>query len=385
MRVREYRVDDDGEAAYRLRRLAFGGPRTPDPQWLQPQEGWTGLIAEDDGTATGFLRIYRYGQYFGGRSVPMGGIASVAVHPAARGRGVATAMLDASIERMRADGLLVSALYPAAAPLYRSRGWEQTGVFASVDLVTATVPRHRGVPLRVAADADKSAVHGAYSRVASQVDGALDRAGAWFKPAELLDFDLAVVVPGAEGITGYLLAERPDGQRLVVEDLVADDVPSARALLDVVASWAGQLDTVRLRVFDPVVHGVLLSLPYEVQLKTQPWMLRVVDLVPAVAARGWPAAAMLRPLAVDVEVTDEQAPWQHGRFRVVCEDGEVRCEPGGSGAVRLTARGLSAWFAGAATTATLRRAGLLDGDLGDAAPLDALTGAPRTLLMADAF
>jgi predicted acetyltransferase len=384
MEVRAYRVDDDGEATYRLRRLAFGGPRKPEPEWLQAKDSWIGLVAHDGSAHAGFLRIWRYGQFFGGASVPMGGIASVAVDPSMRGRGVAGAMLTACIERMHEEGLVLSALFPAAVPLYRRYGWEQAGAFQSVDLATATLPRHRGVPIRAAAKEDAQAILAAYTRIASQVDGALDRSSPAFDPDGVLDEDIVSVVPGGSGITGYLVAERRSEQ-VVVEDLIADDVPSAQALLEAVASWAGQVETVRLRVFDPVVYGALLSLPYHLHVSTQPWMLRVVDLVSAVAARGWPAAAALRPIAVDIEVTDEQAPWQQGRYRIVCADGQVRCEPGGSGAVRLGVRGLSAWYAGAATTATLRRAGLLDGDLGDAAPLDALTGAPRTALMADAF
>ncbi|TDQ04354.1 putative acetyltransferase [Labedaea rhizosphaerae] len=384
MDVRPYRVEEDGEATYRLRRLAFGGPRTPDPEWLRANDSWIGLVAGERGSHAGFLRIWRYGQFYGGRSVPMGGIASVAVDPSMRGRGVAGALLVACLERMRAEGLVLSALYPAAVPLYRRYGWEQAGVFQSVDLATTTLPRHRGGTIRAGVKEDAGAILAAYTRVASQVDGALDRGSPAFDPAAVLDEDIVTVVPGADGVTGYLVAQRA-AERLVVEDLVADDVPSAMALLDAVASWAGQLDSVRLRVLDPVVHATLLALPYHLHVSTQPWMVRVVDLVPAVAARGWPAAAALRPLAVDVEVTDEHAPWQQGRYRIVCEDGQVRAEPGGSGAVRLTVRGLSAWYAGAATAATLRRAGLLDGDLGDAAALDALTGAPRLSIMADAF
>jgi anti-sigma factor RsiW len=120
-------------------------------------------------------------------------------------------------------------------------------------------------------------------------------------------------------------------------------------------------------------------------VNNHPWMLRVIDLPAAVAARGWPAAELLRPFAVDIEVVDEQAPWHAGRHRVVIEDGQVRCEPGGIGAVRLSARALGPWFAGSADTPALRRAGLIHGDPTIAARLDILTGAPRVARMANAF
>jgi hypothetical protein len=104
-----------------------------------------------------------------------------------------------------------------------------------------------------------------------------------------------------------------------------------------------------------------------------------------VAARGWPAAALLRPFTVDIDVTDEQAPWHAGRHRIVVSDGEVHCEPGGDGAVRMSARALGPWFAGTADSTMLRRAGLLEGDPAIASRLDVLTGAPREARTADAF
>jgi len=116
-----------------------------------------------------------------------------------------------------------------------------------------------------------------------------------------------------------------------------------------------------------------------------PWMLRVVDLPAAVAARGWPAAAYLTPFTVDLEVVDEHATWQAGRHRLVVDGGKVVCEPGGTGAIRLAARALGPWYAGSADSPMLRRAGLLDGDPADAHLLDVLTGAPHPARMADSF
>jgi hypothetical protein len=94
---------------------------------------------------------------------------------------------------------------------------------------------------------------------------------------------------------------------------------------------------------------------------------------------------LLRPFAVDIEVIDEHAPWHAGRHRLVVDDGVVRCEPGGTGSVRLSARALGPWFAGTADSAMLRRAGLIEGDPAIAAQLDVLTGAPREARTADAF
>jgi len=382
--VRDCADAGDLRAAWRIRALAFGGPREPDDAW--PAGGWRGWVASLDGTVCAFARAWPYRQFYGGVAVPTAGLASVAVDPHARGRGVASALLDGVLPALRAAGQPLSALYPSVLSLYRSRGWEQVGVYEWVEFPTSTllaVPRPSApVELRPASVADLPALHECYVRLASTIDGMLDRAGPPFEPARLLELDVVTVAAGPDGPRGYLGATR-DEPGLVVYDLVALDLDASLALLRSVASWAGQLSTVRMRLMEP---RWLLSAQLGVTLTSDPWMLRVVDLPAAVAARGWPRAALLRPgLAADIEVVDEHAPWHAGRHRLVVDGGAVAISAGGSGAVRLTARGLAAWYAGSASSGQLRRAGLLAGDPTHAAVLDALTGTPGGARIANAF
>jgi predicted acetyltransferase len=392
--VRDVR-EEDGEAAYRIRRIAFGGPREPDPvrdgnpYWPDGMDGWWGLVAELDGRPAGFLRSRDYRQYFGGRAVPMGGLASVAVDPYARGRGVATALLDRALPKLREVGQCVSALFPSAPALYRGRGWEQTGSYDRMLLpleLLGSLPRptsHR--TLRPITEADLPALHIVYNNLAATVDGMLDRSTKAHDIKEILEQDVANLVPGAQGIRGYLTAERPDGERLITYDLIADDRDTAGRLLRQLASWAGTLHDVSLRVVDPAVRDLLLAQPVLHDIRNHPWMLRVVDLPAAVAARGWPMTAFMRPFTVDIEVIDEHCPWHAGSHRIVFDGDSVFTESGGNGAIRLHARALGPWFAGSADTPMLRRAGLLEGDAKIATQLDALTGAPHPVRMADSF
>jgi predicted acetyltransferase len=301
-------------------------------------------------------------------------------------------LLDAILPVLRDDGQPLSTLYPSVFELYWSRGWENVGVYEWVEvplLALRAVPRPASpVPLRPAVAEDLPALHRCYLRLAFSVDGLLDRTGPPFEPWRLLELDVVTVAAdGAAEPRGYLAAARTD-EGLVVYDLVAHDPDALRALLRSLASWAGQLSTVRLRLIEP---RALMPAALGVEMHSEQWMLRVVDLPAAVAARGWPRAALLRPgLTVDIEVIDEHAPWHAGRHRLVVDGsgsggGRVRAEFGGSGAVRLTARGLAAWYAGSATSVALRRAGLLDGDPAAAAVLDALTGTPGPLRLANAF
>jgi predicted acetyltransferase len=383
--------DDDDEQIYEVSRLAFGAPREPSPRSLwSGQQGWHGLVAEMDDRIVGTLKVRDYRQYFGGSAVPMGGVANVAVLPGARGHGVANALIDAILPEMRDRGQCISALYPSVPPLYRGRGWEQTGNYERVTLrpeYFAMLPRttERQV-MRRAVKGDFPALDDCYQRFAREVDGMLDRATDSFQLDRILELDILEIVPGPDGtVLGYLTGERPEGEKLIIHDLVADDVGTLPTLFANLARWAGIISEISLRVTDPAWWQLVLPQPVLHDVRNHPWMLRVVDLPAAVAARGWPVAARLADMSVDIEVADEHASWQSGRHRLVVEGGKVRCEPGGQGTVRLHARALGPWFAGSADTAMLRRAELIDGDLEAARVLDLMTGAPRLPRMADSF
>lgn len=383
--------DEDDEQIYEVSRLAFGGTREPSPRDLwSGQQGWHGLVAELDGQVAGTLKVRDYRQYFGGVAVPMGGVANVAVAPAARGHGVANALIDAILPEMRDRGQCVSALYPSVPPLYRGRGWEQTGNYERVTLrpeYFAMLPRpSERLVMRRAAKDDLPGLHDCYLRFARNVDGMLDRSTDSFKPESLLDLDIVEVAPGQDGtVRGYLTGERPEGEKLTIHDLVADDAETLLGLFTNLARWAGIISEISLRIDDPAWWQLILPQPVLHEIRNHPWMLRVVDLPAAVAARGWPVAGQLADTSVDIEVVDEHASWQAGRHRIFVDGGKVGCEPGGQGTVRLHARALGPWYAGSADTTMLRRAGLIEGDATAARVLDLLTGAPRLPRMADSF
>ncbi|WP_367132606.1 enhanced intracellular survival protein Eis [Saccharothrix sp. HUAS TT1] len=376
MRIREL-TEDDVEQVDRLRRVAFG--RVGEPS-LRP--GRRGLTAELDGRLAGVLAVKEFHQFWGGSTVPMGGVCGVAVDPYARGRGVAGALLDAALPDMRERGQALSALFATVPAVYRSRGWERAGVFEWLDLPLDRVPRGERVVARPAVEGDLAALHACYCDVASTVDGMVDRSAPTFDVADVLQLDVVSVVPGHDGeVRGYLTASR-EADRLRVFDLVGRDAATQAGLLRELGSWAGVLDRAAVRVTDPAVTGLLTNQAIEYGVTASGWLLRVVDLAAAVAARGWPAAAWLKPAAVDLDVVDPHAPWHAGRRRLVVEDGRVRVEAGGSGAVRLHARALGPWFSGMQDSHALRRAGLLDGD---GALLDRLVGAPGVPRLADNF
>ncbi|MEU4742027.1 GNAT family N-acetyltransferase, partial [Actinosynnema sp. NPDC023658] len=287
MRIRELTGDDVGQAD-RLRRVAFGSIEEPS---LRP--GRRGLAAELDGRVAGLLTIRDFHQFYGGATVPSGGVGGVAVEPSARGRGVAGALLDAALRDMRERGQPLSVLYATTPAVYRSRGWERAGVLEWLDLPLDRVPTGARIDARPAVEGDVRALHACYCDVASTVDGMLDRSPPAFDLAEVLELDVVSVVPGHDGeVRGYLAAERgPRGLR--VYDLVGRDAATQRALLAELGSWAAVLDRASVLVTDPAITGLLTDQAIEHTVTTSAWLLRVVDLPAAVAARGWPAAKWL--------------------------------------------------------------------------------------------
>jgi predicted acetyltransferase len=64
---------------------------------------------------------------------------------------------------------------------------------------------------------------------------------------------------------------------------------------------------------------------------------------------------------VDLLVHDARCSWNGGRWRLAVEGGEGRAQQGGDGDVEVGIGALSSLYAGYATSASLRAAGLLKG------------------------
>src|SRR3954466_14064376 len=121
------------------------------------RERWTNLVDPELMTTAflgtqgvGSLNVIPLGQWYGGRSVPMGGVATVVVRPEHRGEGIAARLLAYALERMRDGGIVVSPLPPATTRVYRASGWEIGGDLARHTIATRALERlPRGGPQKV--------------------------------------------------------------------------------------------------------------------------------------------------------------------------------------------------------------------------------------------
>ncbi|WP_306214392.1 GNAT family N-acetyltransferase, partial [Actinoplanes sp. RD1] len=362
---------DDDHQAWHLGSLTFGYHDQPKP------DGWsaTGPGRRQHGAFDPHGRLLAKAldreqhQWFGGRPVPASGIAGVATAPDQRGHGLARLVLTHLLHDARDRGAAISTLFDTTPAPYRALGWEEIGTLTYWKMPTRTLATIRPDPnttLRPATAPDLPAIHYLYQQVARDSTGMMDRTGPTFDtdPAAILadyhGFTLATDDTGTP--TGYTTWDRGPGYdatgKLTVDDLIGTTDAATRTLLAMLGSWASVAPTTLLRLGPADPAWSLIARADAHPDTSQPWMLRLIDAPAAVAARGWPTHL---DATLDLDLIDDVCPWHHGPHRLTLTAGTGQLHPGGTGTIRLTPRGLAAWYAGAATPAQLRRAGLLTG------------------------
>lgn len=104
--------------------------------------GWEAVrTIERRGELLGGLVLLPLGQWFGGRSVSMAGIGSVAIAPHARGDGAAAFLMQSVLAEAHDQGFALSTLYPATQRLYRQAGYEQAGSHGLWEVSLASIGR----------------------------------------------------------------------------------------------------------------------------------------------------------------------------------------------------------------------------------------------------
>ncbi len=292
----------------------------------------------------GTTEVMPWGQFFGGRSVPMGAVASVAVRPDQRGRGIAPRLLARSVERMHEQGLVISTLHPATTRFYRGLGWEIGGEFGVRRVPTASLaalPPGEPECLRPGREPDFDAVRECYERVAPSINGAVDRDDVrWRADRTALGrpHRYLYVYDADDQIDGYVVYDQHQtrsqwGFGITVHELVAADARAAVTLWRHVGSHVAQVDKVTVLAMPLDVLTLLLSEQVVELVTANHWMTRIVDAAGAVAARGYPPDVRAE---VHLQLADRLAPWNDGRFVLRVEGGEGKLSPGGTGDVHLS-------------------------------------------------
>lgn len=353
---------DDLDAAFDVRSRSFG-PLNPSMR-----DWWNDVHHEsirehrvigvfDGERLLAHAKVRSYQQFWGGRPMPMGGVAGVVVAPDARGRGVGSLLMTALAERSRELGDLVSALYPATVAVYRALGWEVAGTQHRISMSAEALRTLGGkdVHLRTATESDVESFRKSLldRYVAQRANGPKLLSLAEAKEQLTDDAMMSYVTDG-----GHVVYEWHEGD-LVVSYLSADTPDIARALWAVVGSGSSIAKKVVAYVApDDPIH---LLLPEEVAHETnvKHWMLRVMDAPKAVAARGFSPAVTG---SAQVLLADPLLPDNRGSWRLEVSGGRGELAPAGATDVslKLGPNGFAALFSGTPLH-VLRTAGLASG------------------------
>lgn len=392
MQIRPLR-DPELPAAFELDVDAFHHPESGRAAFLRFVDPARVIGAFDGDRLVAMTVALPFGQFFGGRAVPMGGVAAVAVVPDFRGRGLGKQVTRACIDAMRERGEAISSLFPGTTSLYRSLGWEIAGSYLIRKLVPRLLrglPRASGGRVRPATAADHAAIRACYAAYARTANGCLDRHEHWWgrRGDEWRDRAMFVHEADSGGIDGYLVYHQVDGEwshlggdfSIAVDEIVAVSRDALLCLWGLLASWSTQV--AQLWFHGGADDPILFELPEQVleTLAEIRWMTRVLDAPAAVAARGFPADL---DVLVPLRIRDAVVAANDGGFVLTVQKGEGRLErsPRAAGPT-LDARGLASLYTGFSTTAALARAQLLTGgSASQRAALDAAFGGPTPWLI----
>lgn len=369
----EVRTPADEDERTRFERVlqeSFGVDDLPWSTWMERIGHENLRIVTEDGAIRGGLGFYRFGQFWGGRAVKLAGLAGVGVSPASRGRGFARRFLVDTLAQVRGEGVPLAALYATSLAVYRSVGFETAGTTLRFAAPIASLPSGDAALPCEAFDVDDMAPYRPlYEARARTWSGHLDRSDAiWAritKPYKGIARGYRFGPASApEGYIVYMHA--PEEATLhfgvVVRDLVLTTPAAARRCMSLLHGLRSLGEELRWLgcASDPLVS----LLPEQTAKVTEHgrWMLRVLDPVRALAERGYLVDGEARIDVRDRELGD-------GGLFIRVRDGRADVEgvPFGTAPVTLDVRALAALYTGFAHPTSLRAAGLIEGDMRQAA------------------
>jgi predicted acetyltransferase len=356
---------------------------------------WMGLLGAenmravrlDDRVVAG-LGLIRMGQWFGGVSVPTVGVTAVGVAPEQRGRGVGIGMLAAMLGEIRAAGIPLSTLYPATLTFYQRAGYERAGQRVTYELpiegIDAGDTTREALPVEAGDDEE---IRRVYSERARQSAGQLDRPD-WFwrlrlEPRDQTVHRFRIVHAGrTEGYVAYIQGSR--SEPLSVTDLCALTPEAGRRLLTLFSGYRSVVEHVTWSggPLDPLVY--LLGEPLTAGQRNKvrvtrslDWMLRIVDVAGALAARGYPPGLRAE---LHFDVRDDFLPANAGRYVLTVIGGQGDVQRGGQGRIRLDVRELAALYTGFMAPIELQALGAIAGPPADLARAGSVFAGPRPWL-----
>lgn len=231
------------------------------------------VVATSAGEIVAHAFLYAMRGWFGGREVPMGGVASVAVAAEVRGRGVATSLMRELHRRSHARGDAITMLYPFRQGFYARIGYAPTPSRKRLHVTPLAIPRAwtDAALGRIgrATGRDKRALAELHTRVAAMRTGWLRRTPEGWERLWCREDLHHLVLEGrrsrgartVEGYVSFVIQQtEPHAEtRVVVEDLVASTDEGRRLLLGALRTLRDQVSIIELELAgeDPLELALL--------------------------------------------------------------------------------------------------------------------------------
>lgn len=351
------------EAVERLGHIlaqCFSSPRGESSPYFQ-KVGLENFRTISQGeTLLGGLATIPMAQWWGGRRVPMTGIAAVGIAPEYRGSGGAIALMRSVLQELHEKQVPISVLYAATQRLYRKAGYEQGGLACKWEVpIGAIEMRERLLPITLVEPLTTEAFFPIQQQFARLTNGHLDRHPALW--------DRLLSTPGTDTY-GYLFGppSQPQGYILFtqrdstmqVKDWALLTPAAHRTFWSFIADHRSILKTVQWKgsAVDP-----LMLLPPEEEskpLESERWMLRIVHAPLALAQRGYPISIQAE---LHLELLDDVIADNSGKFVLKVSGGKGEVTSGGRGDLKLDIRGLAPLYSGLFSAQQLAALGHLEG------------------------
>lgn len=338
--------DTDPRAFYDAAELAFSEPPRDDDftSWERLFEPDRAIAAYDGERIVGTAGAFGYQLTVPGGALPAAGVTIVGVQPTHRRQGILRRMMRLQLDGIHERGEPLAILWASEGSIYQRFGYGLATLAAKVKIDRdRSAFRRPHVPAGMIrfVDPDEAArlFPAVFEAVRPMRPGFFDRSETYWREAFLRDPDhwrqgataafhiVHETAGSADGYARYRVRDRwddtgPQSSVVVVEKMAtnpAADLDLWRFLLDI--DLMKTLEWWNLAPDDPLLLAALEPRRLGLALGDGIW-LRIVDLAPALAGRGYAADGRLV-----IEVADEFCDWNDGRWSLAVDGGAARVEP----------------------------------------------------------
>ena len=318
------------------------------------------LVIREDKRVAAALQVLPMNLSLRGKAFQTGFVVGVSTSPEQRGKGYATALLEDAFALMKERGVPYTSLYPVSYDFYRRVGYE-----IGSDIQRYTVFADQLDALYASPEYECQSAYGyaegmkaLYQEFIQRYSGAVLRDGAaWERKLEEVALeDETLVVTRKGDVAAYAFYNISRGQLNAYEMIYEEQAALQALICGLRRLYGGKMELILPA--DCRLYALLKDGRNCCQL--EPYgMLRVVDVLPAVNGLRAEYQAVA---PVNLELEDEFAPWNSGRYTIFVKDGRVIMEPGEEASLSMDIGSFSQLVAGMCSAEELLSVGRIRGE-----------------------